>query len=220
PQDASPAAQADAYICLLDALGIDQADVLAASAGAPSALQFALRHPARCKALVLLVPMLYSPHRDPAKSPATVSFVVNIMLRSEFLVWLAPHLSRATVEKSMLGTPPAVVERASPEEQARVQSMITQILPIGPRRSGLLNDVKIVSSVPRYELEQVSVPTLAISTADDLYGSYDAALYTSVHIAKGQFIGFASGGHMLVGDQGETRDAIVAFLQQGEGSDH
>lgn len=61
PQDASPAAQADAYACLLDALGIRRVVILGASAGAPSSLQFALRHPERCQALVLLVPVLYTP---------------------------------------------------------------------------------------------------------------------------------------------------------------
>lgn len=37
PVDASPAAQADAYACLLDALGVHRASILGASAGAPSA---------------------------------------------------------------------------------------------------------------------------------------------------------------------------------------
>ena len=48
PADASAAAQADAHACLLDALGIRRAAIVGASAGAPSSLQFALRHPERC----------------------------------------------------------------------------------------------------------------------------------------------------------------------------
>src|SRR5262249_50946821 len=36
PLDASPVAQADAYVCLLDALGIQRVAVVGASAGAPS----------------------------------------------------------------------------------------------------------------------------------------------------------------------------------------
>lgn len=54
PDSASPALQADAYKCLLDALGIQQAAVFGTSAGGTSAIQFALRHPDRCSALVLL----------------------------------------------------------------------------------------------------------------------------------------------------------------------
>jgi 2-hydroxy-6-oxonona-2,4-dienedioate hydrolase len=61
PTDASPAAQADAHACLLDALKIRRAAVIGASAGAPSSMQFALRHPDRCTALVLVVPAAYVP---------------------------------------------------------------------------------------------------------------------------------------------------------------
>ena len=42
PPDASPAAQADAHACLLDALGIGRAAIVGVSAGAPSTMQFAL----------------------------------------------------------------------------------------------------------------------------------------------------------------------------------
>jgi pimeloyl-ACP methyl ester carboxylesterase len=222
PQDASAVAQADAYVCLLDALSISRADVLGASAGAPSALQFALRHPERCKALVLLVPMLFAPPPEkplPAKHPGGGTFMMNTALRSDFLVWLAPHLSQAMVEKAM-GTPPAVVEQATPQEQARVTQMIDQILPVEPRRAGLSNDMKVIGGLQRYDLEQVAVPTLVIGTADDLYGTYDAALYTAVHIAKAHFIGYSTGGHMMVGHQDDIRDSVVTFLHDMPDAKH
>ena len=40
PQDASPAAQADAHACLLDAFNISKVAVVGVSAGAPSSMQF------------------------------------------------------------------------------------------------------------------------------------------------------------------------------------
>ena len=55
PPNATPAAQADAFAALLDALGIGQIDVVGLSAGAPSALQLALRHPEKVKHLAVLV---------------------------------------------------------------------------------------------------------------------------------------------------------------------
>src|SRR5262245_30691490 len=61
PADASAAAQADAHACLLDVLGIRRAAVVGFSAGAPSSLQLALRHPERCAALVLVLPGAYVP---------------------------------------------------------------------------------------------------------------------------------------------------------------
>lgn len=215
PPDASPEAQADAYACLLDSLHIPRADVVGASAGSPSALQFALRHPERCKALVLLVPVVFTPSTGGAPAgtrPTGMTFLLDTLLRSDFLVWLAPHISRAMVERSLLGTPPADVERAGPQEQARVAEMIGQDLPVGPRRAGLMNDMKVIEDMRRYDLEQVAVPTLVVSSADDLYGTYDSGLYTAVHVAGAQFIGFTTGGHMLVGHQQEARDAIATFL--------
>jgi pimeloyl-ACP methyl ester carboxylesterase len=56
PAEATPEDQADAYACLLDALNIERAALLTTSAGATSALQFALRHPQRLSALVLHSP--------------------------------------------------------------------------------------------------------------------------------------------------------------------
>lgn len=216
PRDASASAQADAHACLLDALGIAQVAILGASAGAPSAMQFALRHPERCRALVLLVPAAYVPRPEGApamKRPPGLVFLFDTVLRSDFLFWLAPRISRATVEQAILGTPPAVVEQASAAEQARMAMMIDQILPVSPRRLGLLNDAAVTSTLQRYDLERIAAPTLAISTADDLYGTYDGARYTAAHIPKARFIGYPTGGHMLVGHQDDVRDAIVAFLK-------
>ena len=46
--------QADLTAALLDALELDQVAVMGASAGGPSAIEFALRYPQRCWALVLV----------------------------------------------------------------------------------------------------------------------------------------------------------------------
>ena len=61
PLDASPAVQAEAHVCLLDALGIERAAVIGGSAGAPSSLELAVRYPERVSSLVLIVPAAYAP---------------------------------------------------------------------------------------------------------------------------------------------------------------
>ena len=57
PAEATVASQADAYVSLLDSLGIDKTPVLAFSAGSTSAVLLALRHPERVSALVPRPPM-------------------------------------------------------------------------------------------------------------------------------------------------------------------
>jgi 2-hydroxy-6-oxonona-2,4-dienedioate hydrolase len=218
PRDASPAAQAEAYVCLLDALRITQVDVLAASAGSPSALQFALRHPERCTALVLVVPVIFAPpgqETTAARHSGGGQILLDTLWDSDFFVWLARRLTPGIIDDTLLGTPSDVVEHASPEEQARVVKMVAQILPVEPRWAGMRNDMKVIGRLRRYDLERVSVPTLVVSSFDDEFGTYDAALYTAANIPKARFIGYTTGGHMLVGDEDEAVTAIAAFLGGG-----
>jgi 2-hydroxy-6-oxonona-2,4-dienedioate hydrolase len=220
PADATAAAQADAHACLLDTLKVRQAAIVGVSAGGPSALQFALRFPDRTAALVLLVPAAYAPrpnHEPPMRTPRGTMFLFDTALRSDFLFWAAGKVAHETFIRSILGTPPEVVASASADEQARLQRTLERILPISPRRAGLLNDAVVTSSLPRYELEKLAAPTLAISTADDLYGTFDGARYTAEHVPHARFIGYPRGGHMLVGRNAEATSEITAFLTASAG---
>jgi 2-hydroxy-6-oxonona-2,4-dienedioate hydrolase len=166
--------------------------IIGASAGAPSALQFALRYPERVSRLVLMVPAVYVPRPNQGSSvttPPATQFLFDTALRSDFLSWAATGLVRRTLIESILATPARVVDEASAKEQERMQETLDSILPIRPRRIGLVNDASVTSALPRYELERVAAPTLAISCADDRFGTYDAARYTSAHIPKAHFIG-------------------------------
>jgi pimeloyl-ACP methyl ester carboxylesterase len=133
PKDASAAAQADAHACLLDALNIRRAAVIGASAGAPSSMQFALRHPGRITALVLLVPATYVPRpggAPPMRTPTGTVLLFDIALKSDFLFWAATRFARETVIRAILATPPAVVANAGADEQARIDEVLAQVLPV------------------------------------------------------------------------------------------
>ena len=194
PADASPAAQADAHACLLDALGIE-----------------------RAAALVLLVPAAYVPRAGGAASletPPGTQLLFETALKSDFLFWAAVRFASGTVLRAILATPPQVVAQASADEQARVKRMMKLILPVSPRRLGLLNDAAVTSSLPRYELERIAAPTLVISVADDLFGTYEAARYTAEHIPRARFVGFPTGGHVWVGHHRQVISEIAAFLRR------
>lgn len=215
PPDASPAAQADAHACLLDALHVQRAAIIGASAGAPSSMQFALRHPQRTLGLVLMVPAAYVPRdgtEPPMVTPPGTRFLFDTALRSDFLLWAAIRLDRESVIASVLATPPSVVASASPEEQSRVKEVLTGLLPIRPRLRGLINDAAVTSTLPRYELERITAPTLVMSSMDDSFGTYAIASYTSGSIEGARFIGFPTGGHLWVGHQQEVEAEILTFL--------
>ena len=220
PADASAIAQADAHACLLDALKIQRAAVLGASAGAPSAMQFALRHPDRIAGLVLLVPAAYPFHVEhrpqgamPERTSGETRFLFDTALKSDFLFWLAPRIARKTVLRAIIATPPPVIDRASAEEKARVEGVLDRILPVSSRRLGLLNDAAVTSSLPRYELERIAAPTLVVSFPDDLFGTYEGARYSAEHIPRARFISYPSGGHLWVGHHRELMAEIAGFLR-------
>jgi 2-hydroxy-6-oxonona-2,4-dienedioate hydrolase len=215
PDDASAEAQADAYACLLDALKVERAVVVGASAGGPSAMQFALRHPGRTQALVLLVPAAYAPEhgRGPALrlSPGRRRLLERAM-GSGLLFWLlvrhAPRFSMRTI----LATPPECVRRAESEERAAIYAMLNHILPVSARRAGLLNDAAVVFSLPRYELERIAVPALITGVEDDLYGIHAGARYSAEHMPNARFVSYATGGHLAAGHRREMAAEIKAFL--------
>ena len=150
----------------------------------------------------------------PARTSPATSLLFDTALRSDFLFWLASRLAVRTVFRAILATPPAVVSRASAQEQARVAGVLARILPVCRRRLGLRNDASIVSSLPRYELERIAAPTLAISVEDDLFGTWEAARYCADHIPNARFIGYPSGGHLWVGHHDEVMSEIARFLRE------
>ena len=158
PAEASPAAQADAHVCLLDALGIAKAAVLGGSAGGPSALQMAIRHPDRVSALVLLVPLAYKPSAvaDSAKPLAPwAEAMLMRLIGSDFLFWVGLHVARDQVIRYVLATPPEQVSKASPEERARVSAILDHILPVSARAAGLRSDSVMDRSLGPSDLASV-----------------------------------------------------------------
>ena len=216
PLDASPEAQADAHVCLLDALGIAKAAVVGVSAGGPSALQTAIRHSQRVSALVLVVPLAHKPAAVADSAPPVSDDKDQWLLRvlgSDFLFWTGLQLARDQVLRHVLATPPELVRAASAAERARVTALADSVLPVSARATGLRDDTRLGKRLGPYPLESIRAPTLVISARDDGFGTYASAQYTASRIAGARFIGYERGGHLLVGHDDEVRAAIVELIQ-------
>ena len=215
PADASPEAQADAHACLLDVLGIDRAAVMGVSAGGPSALQMAIRHPQRVSALVLVVPITHKPGSVPDSAPPVSDDKDEWLMRllgSDLLFWTALHVARGPLIRHVLATPPELVAAATSEERARIDDLADRILPVSRRAAGLRDDTGLGKRLRPYPLETITAPTLVVSARDDGFGTYAGAEYTASRIPGARFLGFEQGGHLLVGHDEQVRREVLTLI--------
>jgi 2-hydroxy-6-oxonona-2,4-dienedioate hydrolase len=212
PGNLTTAMQADAYAQLLDRLGIDKVVVVGISAGAWSSMQFAIRHPERCWALVLLVPADYLPAGTSIHGGAMVRAIFN----SDFVAWAALKLMPIMpggMTRMMLGTDAGVVRAAEPGERARVQQVLDHLLPVGPRLAGMNFDIKTAATHEPYPIEKIACPVLTVSAEDDRFGTASRAKYIAASVPDGRTIIFPTGGHALVGHYADALREITSFLQ-------
>jgi len=209
PDGASPAAQADAYVCLLDAIGIERAAILATSAGGTSAIQFALRHPDRCSALVLV--SSNAPGETEAGLPPEP--VARAMFRSDFAFWLLTTYFRPSMG-AIMGVPKGF--DLAPEHEADIAEVMETILPVSPRTDGALFDMYISNPDINsgYPLEEIAVPVLIIHAVDDPLASFDNARRMAERIPGARLVTIESGGHMLLGQEERIETEIGAFLER------
>lgn len=215
PADASVVAQTRAHLDLLDALDVKKAAVFGVSAGGPSALQFAASYPDRCSALILMVPLAYKPPEVGAEAKTISPYAERILLtvvRSDFAFWFSTRFTPSLVARTVLGTPPEIINAASKAEQHRASTFAKHILPISRRVNGIFHDATIYDSLTRLDLENIKPPSLLISARDDLYGTFAGTEYTAKAIPNARFISYDTGGHMLIGHFAEVSNEIETFL--------
>jgi len=186
--------------------------VVGISAGAWSSLQFAIRHPERCRALVLLCPADFLPAGTAIHGGAIAKAIFN----SDFVAWAALKLMPIMpggMTRMMLGTDAAVLRTAEPSEQMRVQQVLEHLLPVRPRSGGMQFDIKTAATHEPYPVEKISCPVLTISAEDDRFGTASRAKYLAAGVPAGRAIIFPTGGHALVGHYADALREITSFLQ-------
>jgi pimeloyl-ACP methyl ester carboxylesterase len=212
PSEPSPANQADAIADLLDRLGVERASAIGVSAGALTALAFAIRHPQRCNALVALVPASHVPNRPTPEPSALQQAIIEHGLQSDLLYWVGLKTAEPTMIGALLATDPALVRSAPASERARARRILEGILPVSDRARGLRNDGAQTWSPVRMPIETIAVPTLAISMEDDRFGTAAAARHVAQTVPGARLVIYPSGGHVWIGHDAEVFAEVNAFL--------
>jgi pimeloyl-ACP methyl ester carboxylesterase len=207
PINASPIATADAYADLLDELNINKVAVLGMSRGGPSSLQFALRYPDRCLALVMLSAISYTP---PPESFMQKN-IFNVLFQSDFVYWLITTKFKSQLI-SIFGVPKETQVILPTAEKKWASKFLQSMHPISLRKAGIDNDRKY--KIHEHSLERITVPTLVIHAKDDALVSFTQGQYSAQNIPDAEYIELQNGGHLLLGQHEKVRSEIEEFLKQ------
>jgi pimeloyl-ACP methyl ester carboxylesterase len=198
----TPQEQADAFAALLDALNIPKVAVIAQSGGGPAALQFALRYPERCSALLLEAALVRNYKGPQPQLPSTASAA---RLRDTLFylfqdVGIAPY--QAKDPRDPLITP-------------LVRAELYGIMPYWLRRVGTANDLVQEQRLDGWPLEKITCPTLIVQgTADQSVPRADAQ-YVQAQIAGSVLVELPGADHMMsIIRHAKLDELSTAFLRE------
>jgi pimeloyl-ACP methyl ester carboxylesterase len=178
-------------------------------------MQFAIRHPQRCSGLIVIVPAAHDPGRaleSVEHSPLAQAIIIHA-LRSDFLYWLGLQIAPSQMIKALLATDPELVKRASPAERMRVYRLLWNILPVSARANGFVNDAKLAGAPKPMALNEIQVPTLAISFEDDHFGTVGPARHMAALVPGSRLVIYPTGGHVGVGHDADVFREVEQFLR-------
>jgi 2-hydroxy-6-oxonona-2,4-dienedioate hydrolase len=212
PDGANSSLQADAYACLLDALGIDQVGVVGVSMGGPSSLLFALHYPQRTRSLVMISA---ASHAIPPR-PAVLAALFSVFL-DDFVFWSMVHLSPDGL-LAALGVPLEVQKQLSPKEVAQLNAFLESIMPMGARRNGQLLE-QHMSEYDAEQIHNIQAPTFVLHARDDTLVFFEQGEFTARNIPGAQLIPMEKGGHLalMLDINAGAKEKLLEFLEQHNG---
>lgn len=190
----TPAEQAEAYVELLDHLGIDKVYLLATSAGGSVAIRFALDYPERTKGLILYCSAM--PYKEKPKS---------------FPEYAGPPTFLCNDFAMLLFSP--LFEPIMGMESSTIYSM----LPVSDRKKGIILDASVTNldmakNFDNYSIESLQVPTLVFHAKDDKLANYEDTINAINRFPNCTFIPFETGGHLMTGHSEEIKKAVSEFI--------
>jgi pimeloyl-ACP methyl ester carboxylesterase len=200
----------------MDALGIDDAVVLAGSAGSTSALHFGVRHSERVRALVLVSANVPGPHLSRGMPPRPL---FQAIFGSDPILWgMITYLPGLMARLSQVLQVPDGVQLIPGDEEKL--SLAMQNVLLGKRRvAGEVFDAYVSNpDVNRIDLSRVLVPTLVMHARDDPGPPYASAVEMARRISDARLVTVERGGHLMLGDQRKATREVARFLAEHSAS--
>ncbi|WP_128918652.1 alpha/beta fold hydrolase [Bradyrhizobium nanningense] len=195
----SPDEQADVYGALLDALGIASAAVVAVSAGGPSALQFAARHPSRCHSLVLV-----SACTGQLQTPPEIKARLRLMRHLARLPGL-PRILKWQAERN----PQAGARRAIPDVAMRERTLrhpkagpllrtlqASVFAHLSARLPGTINDIAQFAALEQLPAGSISAPVLVVHGCADNVVPFSHAENVCRAVPQAKLLAIPDGRHV------------------------
>ncbi len=217
-------AQADAYVALLDQIGIDKVAVIAVSGGGPSALQFALRYPERCWGLVML-----SANSDvragaektadsrPTGSPRRPPEFISNAIFSDFTSWVIIDLSKLLPRPFLDNLVGAVYTDDIVNDPAKFRlysDLVNSFALLSQRRVGAFNDGIQFTQFTGYPLENITTPVLILQGNRDMDSILAQQRYLHRIIPTSTYVEIDGGTHyMILSYQNILGSLILDFLK-------
>ncbi|WP_406243003.1 alpha/beta fold hydrolase [Tissierella carlieri] len=205
PRNPTPENQAKVFNKLLDELGIEQAYILATSAGGGAGLRFALNYPERVKGLILLSSGVPDKQRSTKEIKKLGMMGPPEFLVNDFPMWFSMKYF-GFIFNSMMGS------------KVNSSTLFETMLPVSPRRQGIIMDTGITNidmtlHYDEYPIEKLKSPVLVIHAKDDPMAKYENIEKLLARIEAETAI-FETGGHTIDGNDGEVNKAIEKFIDK------
>jgi pimeloyl-ACP methyl ester carboxylesterase len=194
---ATPAEHADLYAALLDSLAIDRAVVAAVSAGGPTAIAFAARHPDRCAGLILI-----SAASGRLDAPDYVirrlrqcETVCRIPGLARLLAWLNGRNPEKAAARSIRDA--GMLRRTLAHREAEPLMLDLQrsvFERLAERLPGTIADTLAFDALPPLPLDRISSPALIVHGESDSIVPFSHGQRSAHDIPGAEFFAVPAGG--------------------------
>jgi pimeloyl-ACP methyl ester carboxylesterase len=205
PANASYALQADIIVELMDSLRIPEAVIMGLSAGGPSSILLASRHPQRCRALILVSAI----SREISELSWYHNIALDLVFDSDLLYWVLINYLPSSFYTAF-GIPPDVQANLTPAQHDSISYFLHSILPISMRKPGTAYD-RIVRELD-LPVDSIRSSILVIHARDDNIVPFSNAEHVTEEIPEAVLLAVPTGGHLLIGHYGQIRRTIEDFL--------